>query len=312
MERNANYALVGLISTILLIAMIVFAFWLANFVFSAKYDTYDVMFTGPVDGLTRGGDVHFNGIKVGEVSDIQLDAKDPNQVIAKISVRSDTPVRQDSIATLEPEGITGVSYIQITAGTTTMPLLKDSTTANPPMTIHAKAGGLSSLLASGGTVVQRAVDTLDNINKVLSPQNIQRFDAIMSDVQAVTAELRQRKAVIADADRALQNADQAAQQIRDLAKTTKNLVDANGQPTIKKVDDALDQVQGAAADLRSMIGKLQGPTSDFAANGLPQVTAALANLQTTTQNLNRLINEVEADPRAFINKPPAKQVEVKP
>ena len=83
MERNANYALVGLISTILLIAMIVFVFWLANFAFSAKYDIYEVVFHGPVSGLTRGGDVQFNGIKVGEVSDIQLDAQDPNKVIAK-------------------------------------------------------------------------------------------------------------------------------------------------------------------------------------------------------------------------------------
>src|ERR1700722_8198973 len=102
MERNANYALVGLISTILLIAMIVFVFWLANFVFSAKYDTYFVLFTGPVDGLTRGGDVDFNGIKVGEVSDIKLNAKDPNQVIASVSLRADTPVREDSTASLEP------------------------------------------------------------------------------------------------------------------------------------------------------------------------------------------------------------------
>jgi phospholipid/cholesterol/gamma-HCH transport system substrate-binding protein len=134
----------------------------------------------------------------------------------------------------------------------------------------------------------------------------------MSDVQAVTAELRQRKAIIADADRALQDADQAAQQIRDLAKTGKNLVDANGQPTFKKVDDAVDQIQGAAADVRTMISKLQGPTADFATNGLPQLTQALTNLQTTTQNLNRLIDEVERDPSAFVAKPPAKQIAVKP
>ena len=50
MERNANYALVGLISTILLIAMIVFIAWLANFAFSQRYDTYDVVFHGAGDG----------------------------------------------------------------------------------------------------------------------------------------------------------------------------------------------------------------------------------------------------------------------
>ena len=124
MERNANYALVGLISTILLIAMIVFLFWLANVAFSQRYDTYDVVFHGAVTGLSRGGDVQFNGIKVGEVSDIKLDASDPNIVHASARVRSDTPVRVDSAASLEPQGITGVNYIQITAGTPSKPLLK--------------------------------------------------------------------------------------------------------------------------------------------------------------------------------------------
>jgi len=120
MERNANYALVGLISTILLIAMIVFIFWLTNFALSARYDQYDVVFHGPITGLSRGGDVQFNGIKVGETQDIKLDPSDPSLVHAFVRVRSDTPVRQDSTASLEPQGITGVNYIQITAGTRTV------------------------------------------------------------------------------------------------------------------------------------------------------------------------------------------------
>src|ERR1700684_831347 len=114
MERNANYALVVLISTILLIAMIVFVFWLANFAFSQRYDTYDVVFRGAVSGLSRGGDVQFNGIKVGEVSDIKLDASDPNIVHASARVRSDTPVRVDNAATLEPQGLTRAKFIQLT------------------------------------------------------------------------------------------------------------------------------------------------------------------------------------------------------
>src|SRR5215469_1337036 len=106
MERTANYALVGLISTVLLIAMIVFVFWLTNFALSAKFDTYDIVFHGPIQGLSKGGDVQFNGIKVGEVSDIRLDRQDPNLVIAMARVSADTPIRQDSTATLEPQGIT--------------------------------------------------------------------------------------------------------------------------------------------------------------------------------------------------------------
>jgi phospholipid/cholesterol/gamma-HCH transport system substrate-binding protein len=312
MERNANYALVGLISTILLIAMIVFIFWLTNFALSAKYDNYEVVFRGPVSGLSRGGDVQFNGIKVGEVDDIQLDAQDPNKVIAKIRVRSDTPVRQDSLASLEAQGITGVNYIQITAGTVSKPLLKDATPSGQPRIIQAQPGAFSSLLSGGGTVMQKAVDTLDQIDKVLSDQNIQKFTAILSDVQSVTAELRERKAIIADADKTLQDADQAAVQIKELAASSKGLVTDDGKKTIDKIGAAADQIQGAAADIRAMIAKLKGPTSDFATTGLPQLTSAIAQLQISLHDLDRLVNEVERDPNAFITKPPAKQVEVKP
>jgi phospholipid/cholesterol/gamma-HCH transport system substrate-binding protein len=312
MERNANYALVGLISTILMIAMFVFVVWLANFAFSQKYDTYDVVFHGAVTGLTRGGDVQFNGIKVGEVSDIKLDASDPNIVHASARVRSDTPVRVDSQASLEPQGITGVNYIQLTAGTTAKPLLKQATPPGQKLVIQAQPGTISSLLSGGGTVMQRALETLNRINQVLSDQNIQKFTAIMGDVQAVTAELRERKAIVADAQKALQDADQAAVQIRDLAANSKTLVNSDGKRALVKVGDAAAEIQSAAADVRTMVNKLQGPTSDFATNGLPQLTSAIASLETATKHLDQLIGEIQRDPRSFIGKAPAKTVEVKP
>ena len=312
MERNANYALVGLIFTVLLIATIVFVLWLTNFAFSQRYDTYDVVFQGPISGLSRGGDVQFNGIKVGEVSDITLDPDDPNLVHVKARVRSDTPVRQDSVATLDPQGITGVTFIQITAGTRALPLLKDATPHGQPLIIHSKPGALSDLLSGGGNLVQRALETLNRVNQVLSDANIKRFSNTMENIQDVTAELNKRKQIIADADHAIVSADTAAQQITALAKSAQGLVDGNGKQTLTKITDAASQIESAAHDLDGMINKLKGPTSDFATNGLPQITSAIASLQSATDNLNHLISEVEANPRGFINKPSAKQVEVKP
>jgi len=312
MERNANYALVGLISTILLIGMIVFIFWLANFALSAKYDTYQVVFHGPVTGLTRGGDVQFNGIKVGEVSDIQLDAADPNKVIAKVRVRSDTPVRVDTQASLEPQGITGVNYIQLTAGTTSRPLLKEATPSGQPLVIQAKPGTLSSLLSGGGTLVQTALDTLQRIDKVLSEENIQKVTAILNDVQSVTAELRERKAIIADAQKTIQDADAAAVQIKSFAASGQALVDNNGKQTLVKIGKTADELQGAAADLRAMMAKLKDPTSDFATHGLPELTRTIESLHKTSNDLDTLLNEVERDPRGFVAKPPAKEIQVKP
>jgi len=314
MERNANYALVGLISTLLLIGLIVFILWLTNFALSAKYEKYNIVFHGAVNGLSKGGEVTFNGIKVGEVSDIKLDPQDPNMVVATARLQADTPVRQDSVASLEPQGITGVTFVQITAGTPSKPLLK-TLPLQPGQqypTIQAQAGGLSSLLAGGGAVMKSAADALARVNRVLSDENIQKITAVIGDVQAVTAELRERKAIIADAQHALQTADQAAARIRDLASNAQGLVNGDARTTIVKLGKAADEIQGAAHDIRGLLAKLDGPTSDFASNGLPRLTSAIATIQNAAEDIDRLVNSIQQDPQGLISRPPAREVEVKP
>jgi phospholipid/cholesterol/gamma-HCH transport system substrate-binding protein len=61
-----------------------------------------------------------------------------------------------------------------------------------------------------------------------------------------------------------------------------------------------------------MVGKLDGPTTDFATTGLPQLSAAVITLQSAAESLDRLVGEVEQNPRALVSKAPAKELEVKP
>ncbi len=312
MERNANYALVGFASLILFVAMVVFVFWLARLQFARDYDLYDVLFTEPVRGLSEGGEVHFNGIKVGEVTRLELDRRDPNRVIARIRIDSSAPVRVDSRATLEPQGVTGVNYVQITAGTPSKRMLRDTVPEAQVPVILSQRSTISDLLEGGGTVLTRTIEALDRVNRVLSDQNIRTFTAAMSDIRAVTAEARERKAVFADAQKALQSIDQAALEIGELSRTTKGLVDQDGKRTLKELADAAEEAKAAAADVRSMMSKLEGPTSNFAATGLPQLTAAIVTLQSTAESLDRLVGQVEQNPRGVVGKAPAKEVEIKP
>ena len=78
MERNANYALVGFTTFMLFVGAVAFIVWLARVEFGRNYDMYDILFVGPVQGLSQGGEVDFNGIKVGEVTKIALDRTDPS------------------------------------------------------------------------------------------------------------------------------------------------------------------------------------------------------------------------------------------
>ncbi len=312
MERDANYALVGLSTLILVLGIAIFGVWLARISFNRDYALYDVIFQGPINGLSQGGEVRFNGIKVGEVTKIELYKPNPKNVIAHIRMSSDVPVRTDSYATTEPLGITGISYIQITAGTPQTPLLKGALIDGKPPIISSRRSTLSDLLEGGGTVLTRTVEALDRVNEVLSDKNIKTFTAAMDDTQAVTAELRSKKQLFADAQTALQNIDAASKQIAALGLSGQNLLDGDGKRSLKSIAGAAEQTEQTAKDLRALMARLDGPTTEFATNGLPQLTAAVASLQSAAESLNRLSRELQANPQGLVAKPPAIERKVKP
>ena len=312
MERNANYALVGFISTLLLIGLVVFIVMLTGNRLSRKFDEYNIAFVGPVRGLSEGAEVHFNGIKVGDVSRLYIDPDNPQQVIVRAKVTTDVPIRTDSLATLEPLGITGVNYVQISAGTASNKLRKTIIARDGFPRMASRRDALSDLLAGGGYVMQRTVEVLDRVNRMLSDENITSLKSTLGNLQSLTAELDRKKAIIDDAQKTLQSADQAAQQIRDLAKSSQGLVDGDGKKAVARLGDAAAEMQGAAKELHGMLQKLNGPVTDFAVNGAPQITSAVADLQRTTNQLDRLLGEVQANPQGLLAKPKAKDIQVKP
>lgn len=312
MERNAHYALVGLVSLVLVAALMVFVVWLARLQVNGGLDVYDVDFKGPVRGLTEGGEVYFNGIKVGQVSDLRLSRNDPNRVMAQIRIADDAPVRTDSVAYLEPLGITGINYIQITAGTLSKPLLKEVTPNNRVPVIPTTRGQLENLLEGGGTVLSRAVDALDRVNKLLNDKNIASFSNTMSNIEQVSVEIRNQKQLLADLDETVKSANETAKRFTAVAENANDLLNGDGKRTITNLADAAEELKGTASEARTLVAKLQGPTTEFAITGLPQLTRAVVTLQTAAESLDRLVGEVERNPSAVISKPQAKTVEVKP
>lgn len=312
MERNANYALVGMASLLLFIALAVFVVWLARLQFNRDFDLYDIVFIGPVRGLSEGGEVHFNGIKVGEVTKIALDKRDPNRVIARARVTSDVPIKTDSYATLEPQGITGINYVQITAGSPRLPLLKDTVPDNQVPVLKSQRSALSDLLEGGGTVLTRTVEALDRVNLVLSDQNIKVFSGVIADAKTVSGELAARKQMIADAQIAVQNLAAASEDLEQMAASGRTLLDGDGKRAVANAADAAEEAKKAAQEARAMIEGISGPTSEFARNGLPQATQSLQTLEDAAEALERLVNQIQANPTSLVSKSPAKEIEVKP
>ena len=312
MERNANYALVGLISLILFLGVIIFVVWLAKTQFANQYSIYDVDFKGPVRGLSSGGEVFFNGIKVGEVTKLSLNEQDPNRVVARIRTTADAPVRADSTATLEPHGVTGVNYIQISAGTPSRPLLKAVAASDSIPVIHGVQSQIEDLLEGSGDALARTITVLDKTNRLLSDANLANITATLANLKTGTGLIANQQMLLADLDTTLKSVKGTSDQLNALSGNANQLLTGDGRKTLANLDAATSELRTTSEDVRGMVAKLQGPTVQFATTGLPQLSHTVVTLQTAAEDLDRLVNEVERNPRQLLTKPPARQMRVKP
>ncbi len=312
MERNANFGLIGLATVSLFLGLLVFIVWLAGAQFSKTYTLYDIAFVGPVQDFSEGAAVKFNGIKVGEVTRIALEKANPKMVIARVRLDADVPIRQDSIASLEPQGLTGVSHVEITAGTATRPLRKDITPEGQVPRIASRSSAISDLLNGSGTVLSAAVDSLNRINRLLSDRNIATIETTFNNIRDVSDQAAHQKVLLSDADATLKAVTAAAQSLQGMTDRGKVLLDGDAKRAVRKAADAAEQIAAVATETRAMEAGLRAPAQDFATRGLPKLTAAILSLQEAAQSLKRLTDEAQQSPRALVTKVPPKELELKP
>ncbi len=155
METKASYVMIGLFMLAVLAGAFGFVYWFQNFGGASQRAYYRLAFDGSVSGLRTGGNVLFNGIRVGEVTRLILDAKHPQQVIATIAIDNSVPVRADTQVGLEYAGVTGIASIALTGGSASAPQLAGSND-NPPL--------LSATPGAAQDVTQGARDTLRRLN----------------------------------------------------------------------------------------------------------------------------------------------------
>lgn len=308
MERQAHYAVVGFITLIMMAVLGVSTYWFIQSGFNNTYATYNVLFSFQVDGLNKGAEVHFNGIKVGEVTALKLSGANGKNVIATVKIDAATPVRTDSFATLEPQGVTGLAYINISPGTG--PLIKFDSTKPPPV-IRSTESKLSKLLSGSGSVIEDAYETLGRINILLSDKNLTAFSNTMSNLEAVSADIKRREQMLNDAHEAIVSAGQAADSVNQLAQSTNRVISQDVPAAMKKVGDAADRVDSAATAVEDLSKDMQAPMKRLNDTTIPQMEQSLKNLDDASRSLKAVADEARQSPQGFASKPPAKDRKVK-
>lgn len=185
METQARYVLVGAFALAGFLGLVGFLLWFAQFELDRQFAYYDVRFTS-VSGLSRASEVRFSGLPVGQVVDVRLAPNGDGTVLARLEVVGDTPVRTDSVATIESMGVTGVSYVGITAGDPASALLR-SEDGIPE--IAAGRSVLQSLTEDAPEIVAEALSVMQRISDILNEENQQKVQGILDNLEKSSSDL---------------------------------------------------------------------------------------------------------------------------
>jgi phospholipid/cholesterol/gamma-HCH transport system substrate-binding protein len=246
METKANYTLIGVFTLAVVVAVFGFVFWFQSIGGSGERTYYRVAFDGSVAGLRTGGSVLFNGIRVGEVIDLRLNPKQPQQVVATVSIDKAVVVRTDTTAGMEFSGLTGIASVALRGGSATAAVLAGSKD-NPPM--MAAAPGTSQDVTQGARDTLRRLDdflmenqksfhsALDNLEKFSSAlaRNSERIDKIAEGLQNLAGGPDGKGGEINEAARSIRTlADNLDKRTDDITKGV-NLLTAAGTKQINAI-----------------------------------------------------------------------------
>ena len=288
METRANYALLGGVTIGAVVLVMLFAMWLARASFNREFATYDVVFDGAARGIGPGTEVRFNGIRVGEVRRLFMDPDNENGVVARIRIGADWPIRRDSVAQLEPIGLTGLNLIQITAGAETSPRLQQRM-GQPPPRIDAKGAALDELLESSSTIAQNATEALAGARDILNEENAKRVEQILLNLEKISRDLAADRGAINNvaaaaeewraAGKALQSTALEVERLSVETRTRVATLETSATAAFNNINQAALSVDGAA-------GTASGDT-------LPELSNAANDMRRLAVTLERVAGNLE-------------------
>jgi phospholipid/cholesterol/gamma-HCH transport system substrate-binding protein len=196
---------------------------------------------GSASGLRKGGPVNFDGVPAGQIVSIKLD--NPRKIVALVMLDNSAPIRQDTVAGIEFQGLTGIAAISLIGGAPSAPPV--------PLDID----GIPVLTADLSDA-ESIVDTLHNVDRMIVSNQAAIKDTLRS-FENYTADLRAKgeeiDAVADKADKAFASFDNAVTKIENVVPGFSD----------GKADELFEKVKG----LRELADTMKKKSASFIEDG---------------------------------------------
>lgn len=312
METRASYILVG--SFVLAFVAVAFAIvtWFAKTEFDRTPARYHVYFTDSVTGLEIGSAVRYRGVAVGSVADIRIDPKNVERVQVTFEVAAETPIKEDTFASLGLQGITGAAYVQLAGGTQASATLV-AKEGEPLPVIAAKASEIERLLTKAPALLDQAFVLVERMSALLDDRNQKAVADTLQNLHKVSQNLAASSGnfdrVLTEAGGAVKSLRAASERIEALVNSVQDRVGlladstrdtmAELKGTIAGIRGTADSFTEVAKLLDKMIAENRQPLRDFSQRGLSELSQFIAESRLLVADLTRLTVQIERDPARF-------------
>lgn len=292
MENRANYALVGLFTLAVLAGAFGFVYWFSRGGEAADRRAYRIVFTGSVSGLSKGSVVRFNGLRVGEVTTIEIMPSDPSKVVATIMVDRQTPMKTDTKARLESQGLTGVASVQLTGGAGNAPDLAAADPGGRPILFADRSDyqdileTVQRLSAKIDTVLTRADSLLGANEAAISStvKNVEAFSKALGDNSSGVASF------LANVGEMSQKVGSLSSRLERFTDSAEALVRAVDTAAINKAVSNFATFSEALGDNRQNVTALLSDSASLAKS----LSVSAGKLDTALDEITRVAKALDA------------------
>ncbi len=280
MESKVNYTLVGFFVVILTISLVSFVYWMGKYGKKEKQFDYYVVYThDTVSGLNIQSPVKFKGLEVGVVKDITIDPNNSEQIKIKLEIKKYTPIKEDTIATVALQGITGLKYIELLNGSKKAALIQKNKNGDKVIpygqTMFDKLGNSAQDMTSKANVV------LNQLALLLNDKNLKSIEDILVNVDKSSADLKTT--------------------LHNIDKLTKKIELIVNQKNAKHITNILDNVETTTQNVSKGTQFLDELINKDLKSTLDVVKTAAAQTQDAFNRFELQINEGKLDLKGMTN-----------
>ena len=285
----------GLFVVALALVFIGLVLWLGGGGGGRAYQTYLVYMQESVSGLSRDNVVKYQGVDVGRVREMSLDPTRAGEVRLVLQIERGTPVREDTVATLETQGLTGLAFINLTGGSAESPLLA-ARPGDPHPVIQSRRSTWGRLDRAVEELVTNLTDVSTLLKGFLNEENRLSLMRILNHVDRLSGELAGRSGRLGSA---LDDLADTAANTRVASASLPALID-RFERAATALEEMADQLRGSGAAFGRVVRARDRDLQRFTGEALPEAAVMINELRHAAGNLRRFSEQLERDPAVLL------------